>query len=279
MNCGKCGYLLFGLASGRCPECGSGFKATDYGFPRFAVQFLCPHCRQGYSGTDEYGLPRPRTFSCVKCNALVHAGDMIVKPLRDGVVGDPLRFGSSWDHRGQVGALKAFMITLAQVSTQPTAFFRNAHLTDSGAAVAFAVGAAMLSLPVWGAVMAAAAALLPVGRLALPALAMRGSMGFLFLVCYLGAVLVWVYGFGAGVFVVLRLLRRSECSLDTCICIVAFATAVFPSLFFPPALIWYLMVVVIGVRETQDISGFRAAIATLLPILVLGNAAVGIMLM
>src|SRR5262249_57628543 len=98
MNCSKCGYLLFGVASGRCPECGVMFAATDFSFPRGAVHFLCPHCQQGYLGVDQHGLPFPRTFRCVKCEQPIRAAEMAVRPIREGVLAESLPFPTPSTH-------------------------------------------------------------------------------------------------------------------------------------------------------------------------------------
>ncbi len=270
MNCSKCGYLLFGVSSGRCPECGVMFAATDFSFPRGSVHFLCPQCQQGYIGADEYGLPFPRAFRCVKCETPIRAADMAVRPIREGVLGESLRFGSPWDHRARLGAIRSFALTLTGVCTRPGEFFRSSFGTDRGGAIVFAVLAALMSQVVWMPFVAALNYLYPI----FPALTARQAiLQFIaWLLVFAGAWAVWIHVYAYSICLTLWTMGAQEADMDSAVHVTGFATAVLP---VPPiGLIWYFLVVVRGIRELFQTTAMRAWIAGAMLPLVLINLVV-----
>ncbi len=271
MNCVHCGYLLFNLTRTRCPECGTPFQVTDYGFPPGQVHFLCPHCGQGYLGTDGFGLPGPRSFRCVKCNEPVMASEMIVRPLRDDVVGDCLRYGSVWDHREKIGLLRAYVQSTAQLLTRPADFFRKAFLNDRGEAVLYSTLSA-----------GAGAVLLYVMIQVLNALGLGFVIAFTSIsravatavICW-GALLVWNALFGVVAGLALRVMGARFADLDACFQIASYASAALPALVFPPAaVVWYVFIVAVGLSRTHEMSQARALVAAMMPLLVIGNLVV-----
>ncbi len=83
-HCPDCHYPLWDLKARQCPECGRGFRPSEFRFVRGAVRFRCPHCAQAYYGMDEYGQLVPRAFSCVKCGNAIAQDEMVVS-LREDV--------------------------------------------------------------------------------------------------------------------------------------------------------------------------------------------------
>ena len=275
MNCSKCGYLLFGVSSGRCPECGVLFAATDFSFPRGSVHFLCPHCRQGYIGADQYGLPFPRAFRCVKCQQPIRASEMAVRPIREGVLGESLRFGSPWDHRSRLGAFKSFALTLTSVCLRPGEFFRSTFGTDRAGAVTFAILAVLVSQFVWLPFAAALDYLYPF----LPPLTFRQGLVqfFTWLVVFGGAWAVWIHVYALSICLTLSMMGLQDADMDTALHVTGFSTAVLP---VPPiGPLWYFVVVARGVREMFEVTPARAWIAAaILPLLAVNLVIVWIIL-
>jgi len=84
MRCKSCDYPLWNLPGRSCPECGAGFKPSEYELQPNTVKFCCPGCGQAYYGTDERGHLVPPAFDCVNCGRAVEMDEMIVQPA-DGV--------------------------------------------------------------------------------------------------------------------------------------------------------------------------------------------------
>lgn len=80
MQCHKCGYSLWNIASRECPECGETFKPSDYQFKPDAVVYCCPQCQQGYHKTDNEGYLTPREQYCTQCGHYMFMNRMILKP-------------------------------------------------------------------------------------------------------------------------------------------------------------------------------------------------------
>ncbi len=80
MECQHCGYSLWNIKSRKCPECGSGFKPSDYDFIPGSVAYSCPHCQQQYFGLDSHGHLTPRAFACENCDQPIDMDQMILQP-------------------------------------------------------------------------------------------------------------------------------------------------------------------------------------------------------
>ncbi len=80
MRCTTCDYELWNLTSRTCPECGTGFKPSQFSFEPDSVRFICPHCQQEYYGTDAQGHLSPRAFDCVKCAVRIDMDEMVLLP-------------------------------------------------------------------------------------------------------------------------------------------------------------------------------------------------------
>ncbi|MFO0974507.1 MAG: hypothetical protein U1A27_13865 [Phycisphaerae bacterium] len=275
MKCAKCGYMLFGLSECRCPECGTLFQTTDFAFPPQAVHFLCPHCAKPYFGTDVHGLPNPRTFRCVRCHQIIRAATMSVRPVRDGVEGEPLRFGIAWEHLGRRTFASAFLQTATQAALRPGEFFRMAYAADRKAALAFSAVVATLSMLLLMAILLLTNRAYPAALAWIPTrfLAPRFLIGAVIAVTGLWTVWCWVYAHAAGI--VLLLLGVRDLDMDAVTAAPAYASAVFPALAMPLiGLPWYLIVVAAGLREMTPSSSGQAWTAALLPVLLLANVCI-----
>lgn len=121
MNCKKCGYSLWNLAPGPCPECGTVFRPSDYRLRVNACRFICPTagCGQDYYGTDEQGHLEPSAFVCVKCGRGIEMDAMLVLPT----VGVDERItkqeGLLWADRRDRGWVRAFWGTFGTAIGNP----------------------------------------------------------------------------------------------------------------------------------------------------------------
>ncbi len=119
MRCKGCGYRLWTLKPGECPECGRRFIPSEHAFVPGRVRFQCPHCLQSYAGTDEHGLPRPREFACATCQYPVRVDEMICVPA-EGADPDSCNADEHpWVRRAEVGWWKSLWRTVTGGMTRP----------------------------------------------------------------------------------------------------------------------------------------------------------------
>ncbi|MDX2148110.1 MAG: Yip1 family protein [Planctomycetota bacterium] len=79
-RCRQCDYPLWTVRGRQCPECGSAFKPSDFEFQPSSVRFSCPHCDQDYYGTSNSGHLIPAAFNCVRCQKPVEMDEMVLSP-------------------------------------------------------------------------------------------------------------------------------------------------------------------------------------------------------
>ncbi|MCK4871561.1 MAG: hypothetical protein KAS72_02440 [Phycisphaerales bacterium] len=139
MYCRACGYALWSISPGRCPECGEPFAPTQFSFRPGVVKFLCPHCKQAYAGTDPFGLPAPSHFMCARCGKPVSADCMIALP-GDGIPEEAtIARDALWPDRKRIGRRRAFFTTVACAMVQPERFEGDRlRRGDVGEAIGFA---------------------------------------------------------------------------------------------------------------------------------------------
>ena len=278
MNCVRCDYFLWNLPENRCPECGVHFEVTDYAFEKDSVHFVCRHCEQPYLGNDDRGLPFPRQFHCVKCEQPLNAAEMLVRPLDEKALGQPLRFGTPWEHRSRVGLISAFLDGIARLAIQPGEYFRLSAVGQNQGATAFSVSCAYVATILFLLVLA----LFQSGGLIGWLPNARKLLGFPNVLLVLAAVpmiqIIWNYFYGMSIQAVLWSMGQTDSDSEQSIRAVAFASAVLPAvLLLPPVgLVWYVLVVTSGIEQLHATSRGRALAATLIPMLLAGNVLVGV---
>lgn len=132
MRCKQCDYPLWGLESRTCPECGTGFRPSEFDLVPNSIRFLCPHCRQPYYGTTERGHLDPPAFDCVRCGAAVEMDAMVLEP-REGVHEDRTQQAiNPWLNRPKISARKAFWKTVGMSMGTPARLARSTPIESSG---------------------------------------------------------------------------------------------------------------------------------------------------
>ncbi len=97
-----------------CPECGTGYRPSEYDFTPNSVAFCCPHCDQPYYGTDERGHLDPPQFVCVTCQQETHMDQMVLRPT-EGVDEKRTKVDANpWLLRQETGKLKAWWRTVGK---------------------------------------------------------------------------------------------------------------------------------------------------------------------
>ena len=126
MRCRTCDYLLWNLRSRICPECGSGFRPSEFEFAPSSVQFCCPHCNQSYYGTGEKGRIVPRAFDCVTCEQRIDLDEMVLLPSVGLEEHQTRAERVPWLERRRLGVVKAWFSTVRGSMTHPTRMIRGA---------------------------------------------------------------------------------------------------------------------------------------------------------
>lgn len=273
MNCVRCGYLLWNLPENRCPECGLPFEVTDYAFPPDGVAFVC-QCGQSYGGNDEQGLPAPRRFQCSQCHQQLDAAFLGVRPLQDGVAGEPLRLGTPWERRDRVGFIRAFLDGVARLAMQPREYFRLSSASHNHGEIVFSVLCAYIG----AALLIAAIIFLQSGGLLDWLPDVRAVLHSRIAILVLAAIpliqVAWNYIYGLLIEIVLAILGHHHPSdYESSVRAVAFGSAVLPAvMLLPPiGLLWYIKVVSSGVEHLHCTTKGHALVATMIPMLLAGN--------
>ncbi|MCG8405581.1 MAG: hypothetical protein MI923_10330 [Phycisphaerales bacterium] len=274
MNCVGCQYLLWDLPENRCPECGDPFDVTDYAFGRDSVQFLCDRCGQTYEGGDSLGLPNPRRFECVGCGHMLDVAKMRVRPITEDAFGEPLNYGTPWANRHQVGLVRAFLDSVARLAIQPGEYFRLSSPTQNHGALLFSVLCAYMATVT---LLAGIELLQRAGVVNTSVSFFEPKVLFIILTAVPFIQLVWNHLYGFFIHVILWSLGLQSCDFERSVRAVAFGNAVLPALLILPpiGLLWYIGVVSSGVEHFNATTRSRALLATLIPVLLLVNLALG----
>ncbi|MDX2017390.1 MAG: hypothetical protein SFY95_07085 [Planctomycetota bacterium] len=119
MRCKSCDYPLWNMRERLCPECGAGFKPSDFDFNFSAVKFCCPHCATAYYGTSARGHLDPASFTCVGCQRAITMDEMVVVP-GDHVSPAMTEVATNvWEHAGDRGTLARWWRTLKDSMFRP----------------------------------------------------------------------------------------------------------------------------------------------------------------
>lgn len=119
MQCKHCEYRLWNLPSRTCPECGQPFAPSQFEFLPNSVQFICPHCGQDYYGTSPEGHLEPLEFDCVRCGQHIHMDEMVLLPTAGLREEDTQVMVHPWLERRRRGSVKAFFKTIGLAMVSP----------------------------------------------------------------------------------------------------------------------------------------------------------------
>ncbi|MBL9149791.1 MAG: YIP1 family protein [Phycisphaerae bacterium] len=219
MRCSKCTYSLWGITTGRCPECDTPFRPSDFRFRVRAVSFACPHCKTAYAGTSESGHLEPPEFECPTCKQSISMDQMVATPAPGVAEGDTLAFPNPWIDRRRLGRTRSFFKAAVEILIEPGRFMRSiveqnpapGSLSDAAAFagivalgyLAVAVGISLVAALLFGVAGAGRTASVMVG-VGLPFLFALGFGVSLFIVPFIHSLLAHlflrIFGAGAGGF-------------------------------------------------------------------------------
>lgn len=138
MRCRGCGYSLWNVPGRTCPECGRGFRPSEFRFKPNAVEFCCSGCGQQYYGTDPDGLPHPRAFACVRCQAPCELDSMVLRAAPGVDDADVAADEVPWGDRARIGRWKAYRGTVGMALSRPGNLGKAiADRAEPGAAMRF----------------------------------------------------------------------------------------------------------------------------------------------
>jgi len=124
MRCKSCDYTLWQIRDRRCPECGTGFKPSEFEFVLNSVRFCCPHCNQAYYGTGANGHLVPSEFDCVNCANRISMDEMILLPT-EGVRDEQTKVEMNpWLERRERGIIRGLFNTVIQSMGTPGRLIR-----------------------------------------------------------------------------------------------------------------------------------------------------------
>ncbi len=282
MFCKTCDYPLWNISARACPECGAPFKPSDFDFAPETVRFCCPSCGQDYYGTDARGHLVPRDFACIRCSAALRMDEMVLQPAvgvgeRQTVIGL-----APWLERKRIGFWRAWLGTIWGSMTAPSRLIGGVPVESSklsalwfamltGFAYMFLAGAPLIIIGLIGAIAGASAAGRGGGGAAmlfggLPVLAMFILGGFVSIAIGIG---LW----SVVSHILLRITGRTAHGLgrtfqSLCYASGANALSAIPCIGAYAGIvswIWWAVSATLMIRAGQRVSGWRAAIAVLLP--------------
>lgn len=289
MRCRTCDYALWGIAERRCPECGSGFRPSQFEFRRNLAVFRCPHCAQAYYGTGRRGMLEPREFGCATCGEHVHLDEMILEPA-EGVDPDEVEVRySPWldlrRRKRRFFGMSRWTSTALMALVSPMQLMRLTPVQSSvGRAVLFsAVTQVIFSL----------FTVIPFGLLILLAIVVgsggasagvQGLVGGAVLyVCSISVTVALTLVWAAMSHLILRMTGGTEHTISRSIHAVCYATPGFVLTAIPCiggnaaplSLIWWGCVASLMLQAGYGVRAWRAWVAGIIPPVVLGVVAFG----
>jgi hypothetical protein len=271
MHCNTCGYALWNLRARQCPECGTAFSPSDFEFLANSVAFCCPHCEQTYYGTDVRGHLVPRRFNCVTCGQNISMDDVIVRPAEGVDERDTQADKVPWLVREHRGRWSMFFLTIGRALVSPHKLGRGIPESGNlGAAWGFATLCALLTsatvtIPFvlfFGFITAGA------GGGAALMISLWLSV-FFFALCFMsifGSLIIWG-ALGHWLLVMTGETKRRMGRTYECLCYSSGAnfTSAFPILGIYVGWIWWIVSAVFVLRDGQNVSVGRAALAAIVP--------------
>ncbi|GJM18619.1 MAG: hypothetical protein DHS20C14_08320 [Phycisphaeraceae bacterium] len=273
MECKTCGYSLWNLPDRTCPECGSGFKPSDFNFRLGTVRFHCPHCQQAYYGTDANGHLVPRAFDCVSCSRHIHMDETLLLPAEGVSESGTIAHEQPWLDRPNRGFFRAWWKTVTMSLFQPISLMKG---TPPGSPLGRAWGFAVVNLAlIFGATLAITVVCM--GALAaMVANAQGGAAG-------LGPMMVFQLVSQVGFFVgfaiyvalwilsahaTLRVTGGSKHTMRVTAQAILYASGTYSISLIPCvggfAMVWWIVSAILMLAAGQGVSGGRATLAVLL---------------
>ena len=271
MRCKQCEYRLWNLTSRVCPECGTPFLPSEFSFIPNSVQYCCPHCDQSYYGTGEQGHLVPRRFTCVSCGSVVDMDEMVLRPTAGLEEEQTAVDKMPWLERAKIGRVRAWFATIGMALIKPGRLIRTVPVgQDSASPWGFAL---LTNLLVY---LAALSVFMIIPLIALMSVGRPGAFGacgfiggmLASIAVTLIALVIHLCLWGLITHALLCLTGRTAHTMARTFQALGFSTGanVFSAipcfgLYF--GWIWWVVSAVIMVREGQQVSGGRAALAVL----------------
>ena len=279
MRCRGCDYELWNMKPGACPECGRKWQFDEFRFRPFAAQFLCPHCEHAYAGSDEQGLPVPRAFICSQCSQPIDLNQMRALPQPNTDGSDAMDDVHPWSERFRLGYWRAFWRSVGQSMFSPTRVGRTLpERTNLRSALFFSllcatVGIAFATLPF-------------VFLFGISSSQFSSGLEYalIFLAKFLGIILgsaifgqIFFVLWGSCAHAILRMSGGVRRPLNSSLSATLFCTGPFLISAVPCcgfyisviSLIWMAVAMIYAFASLHKVSGLRASIAVLTPILAL----------
>ncbi len=278
MRCRTCNYALWNLTTRQCPECGAAFKPSEFEFTPGSVRFHCPHCNKAYYGTDDRGHLVPRGFNCVGCGRGIEMDEMALSPAQGLAEEQTVPIELPWTTRAKNGTIGSFFKTCWWAMARPTDLGRSVPIVGGAAAAWWFM--LIVQFVSWTLLVSSFLVVIALPMALVPA---RGGMG--------GPAGMMVTGFGISLFVlvgfivvilsplwaltahlILRSTGQTRGTMGVTFCSICYSSGAnlptgvpFIGYLFGP--IWWLVSATMTVKESQRVSGGRAALAVLpLPI-------------
>lgn len=256
-----CNYPLWNLPERICPECGTGFKPSDFEFVPSAAQFCCRGCMQPYYGTTWQGHLSPMEFACVRCGRHVHMDDTVVLPTA-GIDEDRTLQGMNPWLDVRRGFFGRFFSAIGYAMTKPTVMARGTPMNASlGIAAAFAM---VVNIGAYSICFGPQIAMMSAG----PGGGLGGGLTILGFCVVASIVGMWAWGLLAHV--ILKLTGRTAGTIRHTYLAIYYAAgantmSALVCVGFMFGWVWWLVSATLMLKEMQRISGLRAAAAALVP--------------
>ena len=279
MRCRGCDYELWNMKPGACPECGRKWQFDEFRFRPFAAQFLCPHCEHAYAGSDEQGLPVPRAFICSQCSQPIDLNQMRALPQPNTDGSDAMDDVHPWSERFRLGYWRAFWRSVGQSMSNPSRVGRTLpERTNLRSALFFSLLCATVGIAF------ATSPFVFLFGISSAQFSSGLEYALIFLAKFLGIILgsalfgqIFFVLWGSCAHAILRMsggvCRPLNSSLSaTLFCTGPFLISAVPCCGFyisVISLIWMAVAMIYAFASLHKVSGLRASIAVLTPILAL----------
>lgn len=288
MHCCHCGHPLWNLAEARCPGCGSTFDLRNYHFELNTVAFACPYCGAQHTGAGPHHLPATQGRAyCQGCEQVMEVQAMRVLPLVDHARGIPLS-RVPWDRRR---SFESWWRTCLMSMTRPRVLGASFTTAAPMTAYLFAVLAGFLVAlgQLLGTAIAMKVVGLPgsgAGPRAVELLEMSAIFWGIAVPCSLAAPLIVMGLIAAPAHLLLMASGPHRGKLPRTALSILYGhgpllIAILPLCNFSllVAGVWSVVSTIFILRSAQQVSGKRATMAVLVPVMVLGGGCLAVTVM